>query len=229
VGYPLWSAIIDSKRSFLFRVGSNITLLKNLGRFRWQNGFVYFWPERVMNRNQPPLVLRLFEMHNGKNRIFLVTNELEMTEELAIELYKARWGIEVFFRTVKQTCRRSKLCCGQPGNVLTELNWTLLGIWIALFHGKEVLASEGLPPRRLSPVKVMRAFALVSQCIQLRAANSPLLSELLRDAVIVDESKRTTSKQSRDYPRKKKHHNCGPPIIIKATAIQIQFAKKHQA
>ena len=89
----------------------------------------------------PPLVLRLFELHNRKSRIFLVTNEWEMTEKLASELYKARWGVEVFFQTVKQSCQRSKLCCGQPQNVLSELNWTLLGIWIALFHGKETLLS----------------------------------------------------------------------------------------
>ena len=38
VGYPLWSAIIQSRKSFLFRVGSNITLLKNLGRYRRDAG-----------------------------------------------------------------------------------------------------------------------------------------------------------------------------------------------
>ena len=228
VGYPLWSTIIDSNRSFLFRVGSNVKLLKNLGRYRWQDGYVYFWPDRVMNRDHPPLVLRLFEMHNGKNRIFLVTNELEMSEQLAIELYKARWGVEVFFRTIKQSCQRSKLCCGQPQNVLSELNWTLLGIWIAIFHGKENLTSEGLPPRRLSPVKVMRAFTLISHCIHRQATNSPLLSALLREAVIVDESTRTTSKQSHNYPRKKRHHSCGPPTITTASKTQIHKAKKYE-
>src|SRR5438067_1889409 len=38
VGYPLWTAIIESGRSFLFRIGSNVTFLKNLGRYRLQDG-----------------------------------------------------------------------------------------------------------------------------------------------------------------------------------------------
>jgi hypothetical protein len=204
-------------------------LLKNLGRFRWQDGLVYFWPDHVMKKDQPPLVLRLFQIHNGKNQIYLVTNELEMTDQLAFELYLDRWGVEIFFRTIKQTCERSKLCCGQPQNVLTELNWTLLGIWAALFHGKETLADQGDHLRRLSPVKVIRAFALITQVIHLQGKDSPLLNSLLSKALIADESRRTTSKKSHNYPRKKKHRPCGPPTIITATKMQIQNAIKHQS
>lgn len=227
VGYPLWSTIINSKRSFLFRVGSNITLLKKLGgKFRSQNGYVYFWPKQAQKNGQPPLTLRLFVLHNGHHPIYLVTNELDMTKALASELYTGRWGIEVFFRSVKQSWQRSKLVCGSPENARVELNWTLLGIWSAMFLAKQTLAAEGVKPKRMSAVKVMRACALVIQGIVLRGRATPLLVGLLAAATIADESARTTSKKSRNYPRKKKHEPCGPPHLIYATRKQQKAAKQ---
>lgn len=38
VGYPLWSKIHNSGRSFFVRVGSNLTLLKQLGEHRVEDG-----------------------------------------------------------------------------------------------------------------------------------------------------------------------------------------------
>jgi Transposase DDE domain len=226
VGYPLWSTIIASGRSFLFRVGSNITLLKNLGRYRRRDGYVYFWPEHVMKEGRPPLVLRLFAIHNGRKTLYLVTNEREMTEQEAADLYRQRWGIEVFFRSVKQSCQRSKLHCGVPQNVLAEAHWTLLGIWSALYLGKETLHAQGSPLQRLSPVKVMRAFAHTLLAIHLGAGRTDLLTESLAEALIADESHRTTSKRSRNYPRQKRHHECGSPRIIAPTTLQKQKARQ---
>lgn len=225
VGYPLWSKIHNSGRSFLVRVGSNVTLLENLGRYRREDGFVSYWPESVMDRNDPPIVLRLFQIHDGEEAIFLVTNELELSYEMASELYAARWKVEVFFRTVKQTCEQAKLHCLRPENVLTELNWTLLGIWYALYNGKKVLHEEGVPPDQLSPVKVMRAFVELVEIIYRHATAITLFHDQLIKAVLRDESKRTSSKASRNYPRKKAHQKCGPPIINTATGQQRQKAK----
>ena len=222
VGYPLWSAIINSGRSFLFRVGSNVTLLKNLGRYRVQNGCVFFWPENAMRAGQPPLLLRLFQIHNGRKAIYLVSNELDMSDATARELYTGRWGIEVFFRSIKQSCQRNKLHCDEPQNVLAELNWTLLGIWSAMFLGKQTLHAEGIPLQRLSPVKIMRAFTAVLHSL---ALSTPLLTDLLAEALIVDESARTSSKKSRHYPRKKRHKRCGAPHLKPATTMQRLKAK----
>ncbi len=227
VGYPLWSTIILSGRSFLFRVGSNITLLKNLdGRFRWQHGYVYFWPQQAMKDGQPPITLRLFIIHNGRHPIYLVTNELDMTDALARELYAGRWGIEVFFRSVKQGWQRGKLQCGSSPNVLVELNWTLLGIWSAMFLAKRALDVEGVKPQRMSAAKVMRACMIAIQGIVLGGRDSPLLAALLTAAVVADESARTSRKNSRPYPRKKKHEPCGPPKITSATPEQKQAARE---
>jgi hypothetical protein len=225
VGYPLWSKIHNSGRSFLVRVGSNLKFLTQLGKYRLEDGFVYYWPEGVMLANEPPLVLRLIQIHDGKKAIFLVTNELDMDDELACELYSWRWKIEMFFRTVKQTCERAKLHCERPENVLTELNWTLLGIWHALFSGKQVLLNEGLSPLDVSPVKVMKAVTKVVQLIYTVATPVSLLQEELAKAVVDDESARTTSKRSRHFPRKKKHRRCGAPKLCSPTPTQLKRAQ----
>ena len=169
--------------------------------------------------------LRLIQIHDGKKAIFLVTNELDMDDALACELYSGRWKIEMFFRTVKQTCERAKLHCHRPENVLTELNWTLLGIWYALFSGKEVLLDEGLDPTDVSPVKVMKAISKVVDEIYTMATPISLLRDELAKAVLDDESDRTSNKASRNFPRKKKHRRCGAPKIECATSIQRERAK----
>lgn len=227
VGYPLWSSIIESNKSFLFRVGRNVKLLKNLGKFRLRDGYVSYWPESVMCRNQRPIVLRLFRLQDGKSQIYLVTNELEMSPQTASELYRQRWGVEVFFRSVKQTCQRRKLCCYTPQNIVTELNWTLLGVWAALFAGKQALHTQRVALTKLSPVKVIRAFASTVAAIWYRVGPLNRLSDLLPQAIVADESHRTTSKKSRNYPCKKKRKPCGRPIIQSATAIQRTNAKTY--
>ncbi len=225
VGYPLWSTLMDSGRTFLFRVGSNIRLLKNLGPMKFKDGYVYMWSDKAMKKKQKPLVLKLIKIHNGKKAIYLVTNELDMPESLAGELYRQRWGIEVFFRGIKQTYGKRKLICGSPRNVVTELNWTLLGIWLAQMVGKQQLKENQTDVRQLSPVKVLRTFYNAISRIALMGKTPPTLSEALSYAVILDEENRTSSKQNRMYPIKKKHKRCGPPDLIQATAKQKNHAQ----
>ena len=225
VGYPLWSKICNSERSFLIRVGSNVTFLKKLGKHRIEDGFVYYWPVCVMNKNGQPIVLRMFQIRDGKKAVYLVTNELDMSDELAGRLYAARWKVEMFFRTVKQTCEHAKLLCLRPENVLTELNWTLLGIWYALFAGKQAQVNEGRSPDQLSPVKVISAFREVAQTLRRQAAGVPLLHDQLIQAIVKDETNRISSKTSRRFPSRKKRRRCGKPIILTPTRQQRRIAK----
>lgn len=227
VGYPLWSTIINSRRSFLVRVGSNVTLLKGIGKYRIDGPHVWLWPDQVRKEGEPPLHLRLITLHDGRKPVYLVTSELDMPQKLASKLYAERWGVEVFFRTVKQTCERSKLHCRTPQNALTELNWTLLGVWVAVFHCKQTLAAMGEPIETISPVKVIRAFDEIVLILDLSTRRTPLLHELLSVAVKADESHRTSSKASRNYPRKKQHSSAGPPKIQRATREQKLAAKEH--
>ena len=97
-GYELLKAITDSRRAFLIRVGSNVSLLTKLGyAVRERGGTVYLWPQRQQKKRQPPLVLRLITLVQGSKRIHLLSNVLEeerLSDEQAIELYRRRWQVE---------------------------------------------------------------------------------------------------------------------------------------
>ena len=225
VGDRLWRAIINSKRSFLIRVGANVRLLKNLGELQFRDGYVYFWTDQSQRRFQPPLVLKLITLHNGKHPVFLVTNDLDLSESEASEIYRQRWGIEVFFRTVKQSAQRRKLTCLAPQNVQTELQWTLLGLWAALFLGRHQLHQNQSPSQHLSPIQVLRALTRILLAVRDSATAVPPLRELLSQAIRIPESSRASPKTSRDYPRKKRHSPPGSPHHHPATTPQKRLAQ----
>lgn len=223
VGYQFWTQIMDSGRSFLFRVGSNVRLLKNLGKVRYQDGYVSCWPDAARNKSKPPVILRLFKLNDGKKTIYLVTNELNMQEELAQTLYRQRWGVEVFFRTIKQSCCKSKLTCGRPDHVQTELHWTLIGLWLAFFSGKQQFASDRTKLSSLSPIKVISLFREVVQAIYNLTRNVASLQQSLTECTLAQESNELTAiqinkrKKNRGYPIKRKRKPCGKPILITPT------------
>lgn len=225
-GYPLWSAILNSGRAFVVRVGSNVTLLKKLDpKAKRKRDLVYCWPAAAQSdlSGVPPLVLKLLEVQTSRGSMYLLTNELDLTNQQICELYRARWGIEVFFRTVKQNCHRAKLLCQTPTNVETELTWTLLGIWSALFVAKLALHDSRQPLTALSPIRVLDTLRTCLAHLQLG-----LLSEIdLTTCIKPDESRRSRSKQSRDYPCKKKRRRCGVPKLRDATPDQILAAKQY--
>ena len=74
VGYDFWSELLASGRQFVIRVGGNVRLLRKLGRVRESSGTVYLWPDKARERKREPLVLRLVEVHDGRQSWFLVTS-----------------------------------------------------------------------------------------------------------------------------------------------------------
>jgi hypothetical protein len=97
-GYQLLRSVMAAGCQFLIRVGSNVRLLKKLGyRVKEYEGIVYLWPEN--KRNQPPLMLRLIVLHDGKKRVHLLTSVLEeskLSPGSAGVIYRRRWGIEEY-------------------------------------------------------------------------------------------------------------------------------------
>ena len=151
VGYDLWKAIQDAGQSFLIRVGANVRLLRELGYVQEHDGVVYCWPDKAAKKRLPPLVLRLWRCQVGRCPMSLLTNVLDeahLSAAQAAELYRLRWGIELQFRTLKQTFGRRKLRSKTPERALVELDWSWLGLaLIQLFAVKERLAL-GEPPGR---------------------------------------------------------------------------------
>jgi len=231
VGYHYWKEVLDGGRQLLIRVGSNVRLLKDLGYVRRKRDLVYLWPGEAADKGLPPLVLRLVVVHNGRHPCYLVTSVLDekrISDEQVAEIYRLRWGIEVFYRHFKQTFERRKLRSKSADNAQVEAEWSLLGLWAMGLHALAVLVPEGIPVRRMSVAGVLRAFRDPMHEDKSRPDPGGSLTELLRKAVI-DDYKRT-SKASRDYPRKKQGAATGPPKVFPATKKQVHRAQeiKHE-
>jgi hypothetical protein len=230
-GYDLWKLIIDAGHSFLIRVGGNVRLLRKLGYYaRERNGIVYVWPDSAARKKQPPLVLRLIHLKSERGDVYLLTNVLNsrlLSDAVASRMYKLRWGIELQFRTLKQTFGRRMLRSRTPDRAYAELEWSLLGLWmIHLFAVKEQV-SIGEPPSHTSAamaIEVVRSILFLWCEVPEEGAD---LSTQLQNAVI-DTYERRNSKRARYKPNKKDTPSAGKPKIVVANKKKKQQLKRYR-
>lgn len=233
-GYPLCRRLLTAGHSFLIRVGGNVTLLEGLG---WhvddRGGLVHLWPAR--HRRRPPLVLRRIVLRAAPGdrdgeaeEVHLLTDVLDpsrLEDADAEEMYKARWGEEVFFRTLKQTMQRRRLLSRTPATCLLEAAWTLLGLWLLALTASRRLAEAGADPRRLSPARARDVVRRAMRDGRPPRGRRPSLARELA-ACLKDDYVRRNPKAARNYPRKKQEKPPGPPKIRAATATEIQEAAR---
>jgi len=228
VGYDFWTAILNANHNFLIRVGANVRLLRNLGYARQHDHTVYLWPDAAAKKKQPPLVLRLIVIHDGKHPVYLVTNlsKSQLSDRQAGAAYSARWGIELYFRTFKQTfgCRKLRSRCAK--NAQLELDWSMLGLWCICLLGQRELLASGNDPASLSAAAAIKAFQKTIGDYRVRAEwpEENLWSQLR--LAVLDTYERPSSKTSRNYPRKKKRGNIGSPQISRAKKEQVKSAQQ---
>lgn len=222
VGYELWKTIQDAGHSFVIRVGANVRLLKNLGHARERHGMVYLWPTEAARKKQPPLVLRLIVLQGPRGPVYLVTNVLStkaLSNRQAATIYRLRWGIELQFRSYKQTFGRSKLRSRTPARALVELDWSLVGLWmIQLFAVKEQIAI-GSPPERGS---IALAVSVIQDAMHAWPDEvcNPRMLRLRLSAAVKDDYHRTASKRARYRPHYKDVPTTGKPKLKQATTLQ---------
>jgi len=218
IGYDFWSAMVESNRHFLVRVGGNVTLLRKLGySTKERKDTVYLWPKS--QRDKAPLILRLIRIHDGKQSLCLVTNlgEEELSSAAALKLYRRRWGIEVFFRTLKQTFDRRKLRSRGAANAPLELEWSLITLWGMCLIGENEVHKSGVEISRTSPAKVLKAFSDLIRDYRLDPeSREECFSVRLRKALL-DEYERRKPKTNREYPRKSQKKKIHQPKIEIAT------------
>jgi hypothetical protein len=228
VGYDFWRAILKEEHKFVIRVGANVRLIKQLGYARQYGHTVYLWPEWAAKKKQPPLVLRLIVIKDGKHPMYLVTNltKSQLSDRQAGTIYGARWGIELYFRTFKQTFGCRKLRSRTAKNADLELDWSMLGLWCICLVGQRELVESGQHPSWLSAARAIKAFqgTLDEYRVRPESAKASLWAKLR--VAILDDYKRSSSKTSRNYPRKKKRQAIGAPKITKATSKQVNAAKE---
>lgn len=228
VGYEFWNAILSKGHSFVVRVGANVRLLNNLCCVRGRDGIVCVWPDAMMRKKQPPLVLRLIQIQNERGTMSLVTNVLcskQLSDSEIAKLYAMRWGIELQFRSLKQTFGRSTLHSRTAECCYVEMDWSLLGLWVVqLFAVKEQIKIDQ-PPANSS---VSLSLAIIQDTMDMcheAAMNGTVLRQQLSEAVL-DDYERTSSKAARYKPNKKDKPSATQPIILKATEKQKQALRK---
>jgi DDE family transposase len=226
VGYDFWQTLLRAGHHFVIRVGANVRLVRQLGWTREHAQVVYVWPDHAAQQRQPPLVLRLVVIHDGKQPVYLVTNlsKTGLSDRQVATIYGARWGVEVFFRTFKQTFGCRKLRSRSAPNAQVELEWALVGLWCVCLLGSRELHASGPKAARLSPAAAIHAFQRTLREYRVRPETpAETLWAQLRRARL-DDYPRRSSKTSRAYPRKKHRTPIGIPQITRATAPQIALA-----
>lgn len=217
VGYDLWRALADRGHHFLVRVGGNIRLLKRLAGTRVRDDFVYCWPNEAARAKEPPLRLRLLTFQSGRGRIYAVTNVLagaDLSDAQAEQLYRARWGVEVQFRALKQTFGRGQLRSRTPGHAYGELEWALLGLGLIQLLAAAEQIPQGIGPDRTSVSLAVQVFRDA-----LGRGHARRLGEALEGAV-KDSYTRGSSKAARYQPKNKDKPAAGQPVVSNATAEQ---------
>ena len=221
VGYDFWNRITASGRSFLVRVGSNVRLIGGACVARQADGIVWVWPDRARRRRSKPLVLRLVALTDGRNRtMYLLTNVLEagrLDDAAAARLYGLRWGVEVMYRSPKQTMARRKLLSDSPRNARAELSWAMVGLWTLA-----LVKAERCPPA-LPPGQGVAAVLRVLRRA-MRGAEPNVTGALAR--LRADAYRRAGPKDARHWPHKKREKPPGRPKARNATDAELALAEE---
>lgn len=228
-GYDLYRRLIAAEQHFLIRVGANVHLLQKLGYLEREGpDTVYLWPEK--NWHQPPVTLRLIERRHGKQKMYLVTNVLDkkaLSHRQAGVLYEMRWGVEVFYRSFKQTLQKRKMLSHSPAAAKCELTWALYGVWLlGLMSVAKILARGGDPLRWSAAAARERIRASLRAALTGRRDRS-LGTDL--GWALQDDYVRRGKKQARDWPHKKKEQPPGNPKIQSPNAEQRKAMRRLKA
>jgi hypothetical protein len=227
VGYDLWRAILAHGHNFLIRVGGNVRLLRGLGSVRRRGDFLFLWTNEAVRKQEPPLAVRLLKFQGPRGSIYLVTNvmsEKALSRREASQLYRLRWGVELQFRSYKQTFHRGKLRSRTADHAMVELDWSLLGLGMIQLYAVKEQIRVGSPPERSS---VSLAVSIIQEAM--RSWRSDVWSpsewhDRLRSA-IKDDYQRKGSKQARYRPHYKDAPRVTQPKIIHATKRQQEVYK----
>jgi hypothetical protein len=225
VGYDLWATILSHGHNFLIRVGGNVRLLRGLGFVRRREDLVFLWPNEAVRKRELPLVLRLMEFQGPRGTIYLATNVLSektLKHREASQLYRLRWGVELQFRSYKQTFGHGKLRSRNAENATVELDWSLLGLGMIQLYAVKEQIRVGSPPERSSVSLALSIFQETMRSWRSDVWNPRELAHRLRNA-IKDDYKRRGSRQSRYRAHYKDAPSATQPEIMQATKQQKQI------
>ena len=233
MGYELARSIVLSQRSFLLRMSSKVYLytMEQAALESWNEGLVYYWPVKVRERGEPPLLCRLIRVPakgNAKHDVWLLTDILDPTrlsQATAAKFYRWRWRNEGVFRIYKRTVNKLKLSSRTVRLVHREAEASWLALQILLAH-----ADLALRPKQtegevvISPRKVLVEIRRVLN----GAANRRRESYHNRLQRCRAGSRcQKSPKAIREWPRRTPHKPPAPPIIMTLTDEQKTLLSQH--
>lgn len=226
VGYALWAQLQQQGLHFLIRVGANVRLLVRLGYgVRAFDDLVYLWPDQDRKAGRPPLVLRRIRLHDGRKEVCLVTNVLDpqqLDATQASRCYRLRWGIELWYRQLKQTAARRQLASHAPEQATLELAWLVVAMAVLGLMGVRDAIRRGHDPLALSPAAILGVLRVLSVRPELRGGLRTLRRSLAR--CVKDRYVRKAAKVRVRWAVKKREHPAGVPRITDATPTQVAAA-----
>lgn len=234
VGLPIWSKLNDHDQPFLIRAGGNVRLITGLwpqADVRQKRDIVYVWPA-AKRKTSPPLRLRLIKVGRGPKTVHLLTNVIDsrrLSKKAAATIYRKRWGVELFYRTLKRTLGRAKLRSKAARRARIELEWTLIALMIATLFGIDAIVKQRCDPRKLSPAQLIRTLRDAlrhghSGRLSTHAILERALGECLRDSYCRRRSKQSRHRRTtRNTPAK----HLQPPIVCPATSEEKRHALKY--
>jgi hypothetical protein len=225
-GYELLRSVLAGGHQFIVRVGSNVRLLRKLGyAVREHDGIVYLWPHT--HRGHEPLVLRLVVVHDGRRAVYLLTSVLSdelLSDQMIASMYRLRWGVEVMYRSLKQTMGKRKMRSDSPRAARAELDWAMVGLWMLGLMTVRALGKVGQDPWRWSVACALRAVRRATSRLEVATTHGGLFGQLSR--AVKDDYHRRHRKAARDWPRKKTERPAGAPEIRTAKRTEIRKAQE---
>ena len=162
--------------------------------------------------------LRLIVLKNKGKRVYLLTNVLEsarLSRSIAGELYRARWGIEIDYRGLKQTLDRRKVLAKTPEAGAMELSANILALALLMLQGAVAMGARVV---RLSVAQALRTIRLTIEQLRGRRRMKPFAVQLC--GALRDSYERRRSKRARDWPHKKNEPPPRSPILRSLSMVE---------
>ena len=233
MGYELARAIVQSRRSFLLRMSSKVSLYTAGGAelATWTEGLVYYWPVKIREKGLPPLACRLIRVPahgQAKHDVWLLTDILDparLSAKTAAKFYRWRWRNEGVFRIYKRTINKLKLSSRTVRLVHREAEASLLALQLLLAHADLALR----PKRSVGEPAISPRQVLMTIRQEMKGAAKPSAGSYRRrlEGCGVEPRVQVSPKACRVWPRRKPYKPPAPPVLHTLTDELKALIQKH--
>jgi len=185
-------------------------------------------PTRRGPCSDPDRLLIVLERKGKKMYLLTDLSAEQLSEVQAARLYEMRWGVELFYRSMKQTLSHRKMLSHAPGQARAELSWTLVGLQLLGLMSVSEIIQSGKDPLSWSVALSLRVVRpAMGDRKPRRSCRGGFLGALSR--AVKDDDKRSSIKEARNWPHKKKDKPPGAPKLRKANGTEIERARTIKA